>query len=262
MIYMRNITIRTAKSATYLGNVGHKAVYTVPAHLIAGEKYLLTKVANGEDLWPHQSRKIGRLSNQDGMLNDYGIHHFHLGTTLKAGTDLIEGTKELLFAIVTDHDFYTIGIYDHNSWADQTLLDIVHQNWPALTEPYTIKSSSEAQVLGLQHNYTAEEAAKLRAAGINVLQRRSDGSIQIMTGGGIASDLSSVAVRRETDHLLIYLEKLQSELNAELAQRVKSSEFSAHIPVRIIWEDDPSPATPIIPSVEFIISDYVDITSL
>lgn len=240
----------------------HKAAYTIPAHLVAGEKYLLTKVSAGDDLWPHQSRKIVRLSIQDGMLNDYGVQHFHLGTSLKVGTDLIEGTKELLFAIVTDYDFYAIGIYDHNSWVDQTVLDVVHDNWPHLTEPYTIKSSPKAQFLGLRHDYTADEVADMRAAGINVPQRRSDGSIQIMMGGGIAGDQSSVAVRRATDSLLIYLEELKRELKAELVRHVKSGKFSGDVPVRIIWRDDPPPATSSLPIIDFYISDLVDIPSL
>jgi hypothetical protein len=108
----------------------HKASYFVPTHLVVGEQNLLKKVVDGDDLWPHQSRNIGRVSAQDGMLNDYDIQHFHLGTTTKAGTKLIEGTKELLFAVVKENDFYAIGIYGHNDWTDQSVLDVVHQTWP------------------------------------------------------------------------------------------------------------------------------------
>lgn len=223
----------------------HKAAYAVPPHLVAGEEQLLAKVASGGDLWPHQSRKIGALSVEDGMLNDYGIQHFHLGTRPDARRpDLIEGTKELLFAIVKDRDFYAIGIYDHMAWTRQTLLDVVHATWSGLTEPYTLKSSPHMKVLGLRHNYTDEEAKKLRAAGINVLQQRPDGKVQLGMGGGVASDGSSVAVRRETDALIVHVEELQEVVVATLSHEVRAGRLPADAPVSVVWDGDKIYAVP------------------
>lgn len=240
----------------------HKADYFVPAHLVAGEQQLLEKVAAGGNLWPHQSRKIGNLSVQDAMLNDFGVQHFHLGTTLKAATNLIEGTKELLFAGVGDQDFYAIGIYDHCNWANEAVLDVVNKTWPCLMKPYELNSGPEMQLIGLFPDRTIEDTAKLRAAGFNVPVRLADGTILIMPGGGIACDNSSVAVRRETDQLIIDLKKLQREFASQFAQDRKSGVIPADRPVRIVWRDDP-PSTPSLsPSIEFDISEHVGIPRL
>ncbi len=117
----------------------HKAPYSFPAHLAAGEEQLLAKVAAGGDLWPHQSRQIENSVVEKGMLNDYGIQHFHLGTTSDSKRPgLIKGTKELLFAVVKSDDFYSVGIFDHNAWSKQGLLDIIQMNWPELIDAYAL----------------------------------------------------------------------------------------------------------------------------
>ncbi|WP_182178503.1 hypothetical protein [Methylobacterium radiotolerans] len=217
----------------------HKAAYTVPAHLAVGEQQLLEKVKVGGDLWPHQSRKIGKLSVEDGMLNDYGIQHFHLGTTPDAKRpDLITGTKELLFAVVKEGDFYAIGIYDHDAWTKQALVDVIHATWPELTEPYTLKDGPGMKVLGLAYNPTDEEVASLRAAGVNALQQRPDGKIQIGMGGGVASDGSSFAVRREADRLLDHIDQLQTLVEDGFAPVVASGKLPPNAQVRVIWEDE------------------------
>ncbi len=106
----------------------HQASYAIPAHLVSGHEALRKVVERGDELWPYQSRKILKSALEDGMLNDFGIQHFHLGI----GPDLkhaglISGTRELLFAVVNDADFYAIGIYDHLGWSCQMLLDAPFQ---------------------------------------------------------------------------------------------------------------------------------------
>src|SRR5437016_6236402 len=54
----------------------HRAAYTVPPHLVAGEKAFEAKVVAGKDLRPHQSTRLDRVDFNDGMLNDFGIQHF------------------------------------------------------------------------------------------------------------------------------------------------------------------------------------------
>lgn len=236
-----------------------KANYTVPPHLVAGERQLLAKVEAGGDLWPHQSRKISKLSEEDGMLNDYGIHHFHLGTTPDPRhPHLIAGTKELLFAIVKDRDFYSIGIYDHSAWTKQALLDVIHATWPSLTEPYTLKVGPDMQI----RNYTDSEMAKRRDACINVPTQRPDGQVQMGMGGGIASDGSSFAVRRETDRFLDHIEKLQLAVAAILDKEVTAGRLPADAPVGVVWDGDQIYAVPYPPVVTVNITGQLVIPSL
>ncbi len=228
----------------------HKAAYTVPAHLAVGEQRLLAKVTAGDDLWPHQSRKIGKLSVEDGMLNDYGIQHFHLGIAPDARhPNLISGTKELLFAVVKDSDFYTIGIYDHKAWSMVALFDVVHATWPALTDPYTVRGA-----VGLARNLTDAEAAQYRAAGINVARQRADGGIQIGMGGGINAAGGSVAVVRETDCFIDHIERVQARVTAILGTRVKDRVPSPDASVRLAWDGDVTYAVSDPPGVQIEIT--------
>jgi hypothetical protein len=207
----------------------HKAAYVVPPHLVAGEQKFVEKVEAGRDLWPHQSRKIEKLSVEDGMLNDYGIQHFHLGTKSDPKHhNLILGTRELLFAIVKEHDFYAIGIYDHTAWTRQALLDTVHATWPKLTESVTLHG-----VVGLAHHYNDADAAMLRDAGINVLSQRPDGSVQMGLGGGITLNGSSLAVQREVMKLQRHIVAVQSKVVDVFEQWAAGGQLADDSPIRI-----------------------------
>jgi hypothetical protein len=210
----------------------HKAQYTVPSHLVEGERQLLLKVEAGGDLWPHQSRKIVDVAVEDGMLNDYGIQHFHLGTTPDPRRpQLIEGTKELLFAVVKHDDFYALGIFDHKAWSKQVLLEIVQKNWPLLIAPYTIKGA-----LGLSRNHTEEEAADLRKNNINLAHQRPDGTIHLGMGGLISTIGTSVAASRNADRLVICVQNLQNFIMRDFDQRKLSvANLPSDILVRLEW---------------------------
>ncbi len=105
----------------------HKATYAVPAHLVPGEQAFLSAVAAGADLLPHQSTRLETADFNDGMLNDFGIQHFHLGIgqhPTKHG--FMARTEPVLFALVRDDDFYSLGCYAHGAWSETILLDLIH----------------------------------------------------------------------------------------------------------------------------------------
>lgn len=198
----------------------YKAAYTVPAHLTAGEQQLIEKVKSGADLWPHQSRKIGNAAFEDGMLNDYGLQHFHLGTTPDpTRPNLLQGTNELLFAVVKENDFHALGIFDHKAWSKQALLGIIQAHWPKLIDPYVLKGGEHMKVLGLRHDYTDEKAAKLRKAGVNVLTQGADGSVRAGPGGGITTNGKSISTTRDVIKIEDYVEDLQNEVIVEMMRQ-------------------------------------------
>ena len=225
----------------------YKAVYEVPTHLASGEQQLLTKVAAGDDLWPYQSRKIENVAVEDGMLNDYGIQHFHLGVAQDPKhSNLIQGTNELLFAVVKNNDFYALGIFDHMAWSKQALLDIIEKNWPKLIESYKLNGSPDMRALGLTHQYTDEEAAELRRAGINVITQGADGSVRMGPGGGVTTSGNSIAVTRELIALKRHLEVLQKDV----IDAMSGKGASPHAEVRIDWRGDVPFAVTVPPALE------------
>lgn len=67
--------------------------------------------------------------HNDLLLNDWGIHHFHLGLAPEPG-GYQQRTGPLLYAWVADSDLYAITIQAHAAWTDEVLLNEVLDHWP------------------------------------------------------------------------------------------------------------------------------------
>lgn len=72
------------------------------------------KIENGDKLWPHLSRKIENVLDLDLLLDDWGIHHFHLSEAVDSdgfvNRNRVQGQEEpLLFAIFKHSDAYLLG---------------------------------------------------------------------------------------------------------------------------------------------------------
>jgi len=92
-----------------------------------------------DDLRPHQSTQLERPDYEDGLLNDFGIQHFHLGTAQHPNKPFFVSREDpLLFGLVQDDAFYCIGYYKHGDWSKTELLDIVHAHWPSVISDHTI----------------------------------------------------------------------------------------------------------------------------
>ena len=158
-----------------------------PPELQAGLTWLEQRVINGDDLNPHLSRKTPTLDYDDALLNDWGIYHFHLGTTFLPN-GLIQGTDPVLFARVTENDFYAIctGTH-HNGWADLNWIEILHSNWPDSIKNHKLPGE-------LMHGTDANTIKAMRKAKINAPVETQDGTIYRQLGGGYATDGTSLRV--------------------------------------------------------------------
>ncbi|KRB49790.1 hypothetical protein ASE04_14350 [Rhizobium sp. Root708] len=219
----------------------HKAAYSVPAHLVAGEQAFLSAVAVGADLRPYQSTRLEKADFNDGMLNDFGIQHFHLGIgqhPTKPG--FMARTEPVLFALVRDDDFYSLGCYVHGAWSQIGLLDLIHAIWPdviASNSPNRAPDSSTStpglRILGLRHNYTDDEVEMLRKAGINALTQRPDGTIHVGPGGGVTTDGKSGKVSREVTTIKGLCERVERDLKDLLAPMLASGELSSPVTLQL-----------------------------
>ena len=165
---------------------------------------LRLKAETGDDLGLHQHKDFGKADFDDSLLNDWGIHHLHLSTVMRG--QFVERSGPLLFARITDNEFYCIKIMmhgrGHNPWPRQELLEIIYQNWPHSIGDYQLKDSPAGMVVGLEDSRTDEEIAQLRKAGINVPTQRQDGTIHLPVGGGAASDKTSMIAAHELNRLI------------------------------------------------------------
>jgi hypothetical protein len=97
---------------------------------------IINKTQRGIDLNPYQSRNSFNSDYDDGLFNDWGIHHLHLSISKKNKTDyFMSRCDKLLFVQFTEAEAYFIGIYEHNEkpiWGKKELIRIIRNNWPDL----------------------------------------------------------------------------------------------------------------------------------
>jgi hypothetical protein len=113
--------------------------FSCPKELESGLTILENKIDSGENLLPHLSRKIFDPGFSDYMFYDYGLTHFHLGTKQSIKNSLlIEGTKEIVYALLNETSCYFIRIDEHGKWDDVALLEDLKKDFPEVLDPWKI----------------------------------------------------------------------------------------------------------------------------
>lgn len=150
--------------------------FSCPQEVRVGWEKLRERVESGKDLTLNLSKKIHKHNYKDPMLNDWGIHHFHLNENMNG--EFSHGTRLLVFALLVDDSFYAIGIFDHDSWVDQEIVEIMHRNWPTVLGKYKIRD------IILTNQFTKTERLTLRAKNANSFVTVGDGTVYAPIGGG------------------------------------------------------------------------------
>lgn len=159
--------------------------FVCPPDLQAGFDLVCQKAAAGAPLRPHQSKLLARTDYSDALLNDWDLHHFHLGTKIEAN-GWATRTGPLLFARVTESDFYCVAIVPHGDWYQQVLVQTIHDNWPD-----SIAHARMEGVVGLSHVPTDADVKTLRGVYINTFLQMPDGTVYGAPGGGCSTDGTS-----------------------------------------------------------------------
>jgi len=118
--------------------VCRSAELVCPPEQASGLQELFRKVAAGEPVKPHQSRSVKKPSFNDGLFTDWGIQHFHLGTSIE-NDGFVNRTGPVLFALCKGMKFYAIQIYEHGAWAKPEVVRLLRSNWPTVTAPFELK---------------------------------------------------------------------------------------------------------------------------
>ncbi len=174
------------------------------------------------------------------MLNDWGIHHLHLGTSLKNG--FAKRTGAVLFARFTDETAFFINVLDHSKnaslqpWFDQALVRILHKNWP--------ESISQFRVYGVQippsHSYdTIKESRedKIEVAGETAI-RISKGNtyvsvedaVYVLIGGGYTTDGTSMEAVIQTKSHVQAIKNLEKYIRSNYLQLMSLVEKKSIFP--------------------------------
>ena len=158
-------------------------------------------IRDGDDLTPYLSTHIIHFKFNDTMLNDWGIHHLHLGKkTVPSGKNkgFIQRTDPLLYCYFTASDAYLIAISDHNAFESRVLVEAMHENWPHVIEQFQARGAKGDRL-------TDEQVRELRRKRINHCVSVDDGTVYMPIGGGMTLSGSNLADVIETDGLLDWL---------------------------------------------------------
>ena len=166
---------------------------------------------SGGDLTPYLSKNIKVATSSDGLLWDYGMHHFHLGSSA-VDSGFIRRSGYLLFAMVGDQDAYFVDVRKHHDpqdllWVRQDLLNIVHANWPEITNAHVIRGVSGS-------NLTDQQKKELRRK--NVISAADLGGEAIAPlGWGTMADGSSMWCRWWATKLLWEIDRNERILKGQ-----------------------------------------------
>jgi hypothetical protein len=169
--------------------------FSCPLELQAGLAQLEQKIVNGEDISPHLSRRIRELGYNDGLLNHWGIHHLHLGTTLDA-EGYITRTRHVLFSRFDSDNAYFINVLAHGVWASQEFVSILHHNWPASISRFRLPN-----VIGLEIPLSDSNMSELRRGNVVTPVEVEEGVVYGPIGGGFSSNGLSSDVVRQADYM-------------------------------------------------------------
>jgi hypothetical protein len=151
------------------------------AECVAGWEALKDKVSKGADLRPHLSTRHASLFNADGLLAEWGVHHFHLGQAPDPrNPDFTERTGPLVFALVDDQTFCAINVFWHGQFEDTCILESIHRNWPDMVSAYGVKKVTGSLL-------SATERRNIRKKNANVLVATADGTVYGPIGGGVVA---------------------------------------------------------------------------
>jgi hypothetical protein len=159
-----------------------------PEHL-TGWGALQERVRKGEDVNPHLSKRHASLLNLDGLLAEWGVHHFHLGVVPDPLNPAYVGrTGPLLYALVNERCFCAINVYTHRSFEDSRVLESIHRNWPDMISQYRLKGCTGGA-------WTQAQRRAFRKKSANVLTTTADGTVYMPIGGPLmASGIKSEVV--------------------------------------------------------------------
>lgn len=209
--------------------------FKCPKKYEKGLSILKSKITKGEDLTPYLSKKILKVNYNDGLLNDWGIYHLHLGKEKKG--DFIERTGPLLFVRVDEKNVYFINIYSHGCWSNKQIIKIIHNNWPESIEEFRFNYEKDTMI-----KFTDNDYKNMRKYNINVPVEIGNGVAYMPIGHGYTcSGMSTQIVlmcNRKIRKINAYEAYIKSHIG-EIAKQIES--INGFIPSKMhfrLWMED------------------------
>ncbi|MGA3027009.1 MAG: hypothetical protein ABSF98_19810 [Bryobacteraceae bacterium] len=181
-----------------------------PPEVASGWDVLREKVVKGNDLGPHLSERHSSLTNLDGLLNEWGVNHLHLGAGPWPKNSLLaDRTGPLLFAFITDDDCYAINIYEHGDWERNSIVESLHRNWPQVIAGW--------RIIGVKGEVLSEkQRRRVRSLNAQAAMAVTDGTVYQAIGGGVMVSGISFQAMSRADRICVDVERLQDAVQQQL----------------------------------------------
>lgn len=180
------------------------------------------KVCKGEDLGPHLSKLHESLFNVDGLLNEWGVHHFHIGTQPDHKNPYyVKRDGPLVFALVDESTFYAINVYNHGEWEQLSIIESLHKHWPNVISKYRLRGIP-GETLNEKQRRT------IRNPGGQAAVATQDGTVYGSIGGVTSSAGNTLNSVEYADMCLRDIRQLQSGFEAALCQVLPALERAGY----------------------------------
>ena len=199
-------------------NVEKSRGFSAPPDLQAGVDAVAKKFEKGESLNAHLSTLLTDPDFDDDLLNDWGIHHLHLGTKPHPRNPaFVERTGPLLFVKVLKDRVLFLTVMPHQEFANRVLVEILHANWPDTIARYRLQGVIDVFAV------PSEELKTLRKGHVSTVLKLKDGTIYAPPGGGIATSGLSVDVVQTCDYYVRLMKQLQQHVIANAQEFAKKA---------------------------------------
>ncbi|WP_151809262.1 hypothetical protein [Acinetobacter soli] len=195
--------------------------FRVPDDLRAGLDALVFKLENGEDVNPYLNKPSVDPKQQDGMLNHFGIHHFHLGTNLKG--HFMERTGIIALVLIRNDIAFFIDAPLHGKdadplvWSKQIYIQIIHDEKPELISMFKVNGTLMSDPLD------DENLNILRKKNVNAFIQVNDGTHYMGPGFGTLASGESLITKLEYLKLMKVLEERFDSAKQLVLKNVTSS---------------------------------------
>lgn len=221
-------------------NILKAPAFSCPPAEQAGLVALEEKIARGEDITPHLSTRLTDLDYDDDLLNDWGVHHLHLGLVMMSPPyeQFIARTGPVLFAKFDSDKAYFIDVRSHGRgvpqpWTRQEMIRILHDNWPQSINRYRLN------VEGLVTPPSDEDIRITRTGHVNSLVQLEAGVVYAPPGGGLSTSGISAEVVMTSDRAMIQLDHFEKWLrNNEAMLREGAVRLPDPMVLRLQIEND------------------------
>ena len=183
------------------------------ANIFAGLEKLISAAEVGEDLRPWLHDAIF-ANKQDALMNDWGVQHFHLGLSIQTvpnGRKKVSRTGDLLYTMHIEKTgrLYLIGVFDHGSFSEKRLLEIIDAEWPELLGHAKVENMTD-----ISHSPTSLEIHQFRKHEINTVVEVG-GDFFMGPGGGYTTSGHSTTAVMKALGVRRLLRSLQEEVDSK-----------------------------------------------